>query len=675
MILKYFGKDISIDNLKKEIKIDKEGTTAYEIIKISKKHGINATGYKNFDIKTSHTFPIIAHTINNKLQHFVVVLKTSKDMVLVADPAKGIVNISIKEFENIYTGVAITFENMNISIKSMFKSKRTLALIIFIILFLSLINILYSYMLSYVIENFSNNTVNLVIILLFIIGVFKEVFSLIKERLLLKYQLSIDRAITIPTLKKIITLPHSFYQRMGSGELISKVNDLSHVKDMIFAVSQVLFVNVIVIFISLIFVSIINCYLLIINFIVFLFIYFVNKRFYKKHLYETYDLQIKNEVLGSKISDTLIGIISIKNLSKEKYFGNKICVLYDGVIDRYKNLNISYQKRMFISKLVSLFVIILMIILLMNMNITTNVLFALYTEIIILDSINSLCDLEPIYTNFKSAYARIKEVWEQKGINDEESLINIENIKFKNLNYNYEDNVILNNFNLVINKNDFVMINGSTGSGKTTLFKILTKQLKICDNKVFINNQDVNSFSEKTIRRSITYVDQKTKLFNETLIENINLGSENKLKPRLKRIISNELNKNNIDYNYLVDNTNSNLSGGQVQLIIIAQTIVNGGDLIIFDETTSQLDEKTERNVLRAIKEDYPEKTIILISHRKSNMDLFTKIINFDADKIKKRRINEEVKKRRIKKNKSRSIKRLGYCRNNCRNNIRGRDI
>ena len=675
MILKYFGKDISIEDLKKEIKIDKEGTTAYEIIKVSKKHGINATGYKNFDIKTSHTFPFIAHTINNKLQHFVVVLKASKDMVLVADPAKGILNVSIKEFESIYTGIVITFENTEVSIKTMFKNKRTLALIIFIVLFLSLINIFYSYMLSYVIENFSNNTINLVIILLFIIGVFKEVFSLIKERLLLKYQLSIDRAITIPTLKKIITLPHDFYQRTGSGELISKVNDLSHVKSMIFAVNEVLFVNVIVILISLIFISIINYYLLIINFIVFLFIYFVNKRFYKKHLYETYDLQIKNEVLEGKISDTLIVIINVKNLSKERYFGSKISGLYDGVIDRYKNLNISYQKRMFISKLISLFVIILMIILLMNMSITNNILFALYTQIIILDSINSLCDLEPMYTNFKSAYARIKEVWEQEGLKESESLITIENVKFENLNYNYDDNVVLNNFNLVINKNDFVMINGSTGSGKTTLFKILTKQLKICDNKVFINNKNINSFSENSIRKSITYVDQKTRLFNDTLKENIYLGSENKLKPKLKSIIDNELNKNNIDYNYLVDNTNSNLSGGQVQLIIIAQTIVNGGDLIIFDETTSQLDEKTERNVLHAIKEDYPKKTIILISHRKSNMDLFTKIIDFGADKIKKRRINEEVKKRRIKKCKSRSIKWLGYRRSNCRNNIHRRDI
>ncbi len=675
MILKYFGKNISIDDLKKEVSIDKEGTSAYEIIRVSKKHNINAVGYKNYDIKTSHTFPFIAHTINDKLQHFIVVLKTSKDMVLVADPAKGILNVSLKEFESIYTGIAITFEETEISIKTIFKNKKTFALIIFIILFLSLINVLYSYTLSYVIENFVNNLVNLVIILLFIIGVFKEVFSLIKDRLLLKYQLSIDKAITIPTLKKIITLPHSFYQRMGSGELISKVNDLSHIKNMIFSVSQVLVVNVIIIFVSLIFISIINYHLLFVNFLVIFIILYINKLFYKKHLYETYDLQIKNEVLGGKISDALNGIISIKNLAKEKYFGNKISNFYDDVVNGYKNLNLSYQKRAFIFKLLSLLVTVLIIILLINKDSATNILFLLYIEIAILDGMNSLCDLEPLYTNFKSSYVRIKEVWEQKKINLDESLINIENIQFKGLSYNFKDNVVLDNLNLIIKKNDFVMINGSTGSGKTTLFKILTKQLKISNGKVFINGKDINSFSEGQVRKSITYVDQKVKLFNETLIENINLDSENKLRPRLKKIINDKLKKNNIDYNYIVDNTNSNLSGGQIQLIIIAQTIVNGGNIIIFDETTSQLDERTERKILITLKEEYPEKTIILISHRKTNMDLFTQVINFDADKVKKRRINEKVKKQRIKKCKSRSIKWLGYRGNNCRNNFRGRDI
>ena len=104
--------------------------------------------------------------------------------------------------------------------------------------------------------------------------------------------------------------------------------------------------------------------------------------------------------------------------------------------------------------------------------------------------------------------------------------------------------------------------------------------------------------------------------------------------------------KNFIDYNYLVDNINSNLSGGQMELIIIAQALNNNCDVYIFDETTSQLDQETEKRVLKAIKRDYPDKIIILISHRKTNLNLFNKIIEFNSDKkVIIRRSNEEFKK------------------------------
>ena len=83
-----------------------------------------------------------------------------------------------------------------------------------------------------------------------------------------------------------------------------------------------------------------------------------------------------------------------------------------------------------------------------------------------------------------------------------------------------------------------------------------------------------------------------------------------------------------------------------MELIIIAQALNNNCDVYIFDETTSQLDQETEKRVLKAIKKDYPDKIIILISHRKTNLNLFNKIIEFNSDKkVIIRRSNEEFKK------------------------------
>jgi ABC-type bacteriocin/lantibiotic exporter with double-glycine peptidase domain len=94
------------------------------------------------------------------------------------------------------------------------------------------------------------------------------------------------------------------------------------------------------------------------------------------------------------------------------------------------------------------------------------------------------------------------------------------------------------------------------------------------------------------------------------------------------------LKENNIDNDYLIDNTNSNLSGGQISKIAIAQALNKKSDIIIFDETTSNLDEKTEKIILENIKNNYKDKTIILISHRKSNVNLFNKILNFNNGRL-----------------------------------------
>ena len=136
------------------------------------------------------------------------------------------------------------------------------------------------------------------------------------------------------------------------------------------------------------------------------------------------------------------------------------------------------------------------------------------------------------------------------------------------------------------------------------------------------------------IRNSILYVDQKIKVLNESIKENIFMGDfydEDVLKTSL---VDKMLKENNIDYDYLIDNTNSNLSGGQISKIAIAQALNKKSDIIIFDETTSNLDEKTEKIILENIKNNYKDKTIILISHRKSNVNLFNKILNFNNGRL-----------------------------------------
>lgn len=647
MILNHFDKKVSYDEIKSLVKMDNDGTSAYELIKASKKYGVNATGYKNYIINESSVLPLIAHTVQGKTQHFVVVRSINNNKLKIEDPSKGLLYVSLDEFKKVYTGIAIIFQDDHSLAKKEIFNKKIISLITFIILFLALLNVTYSYLLSYIVENFKYKKEIICVLIMFLsVGITKEIFGFVKERVLLKYQLLIDRVITIPTLKKIINLPHNFYQKRPVGELISKINDLSYIKEMIFVLVQVLFVNMIIIIISLIFLLLNNYYVLLLNILVIITLIIYNKYFFIKHSYKNYDLQIKNEILNSKISNSINSIISVKNLCKEKYLINALVNSYEDTINDYRSVSKLYQCRGLMMHMFILFSFILSIFLMFYSDLRiSSMLFVTYLEMNIYDSLYSICDLVPIWADFKGALIRIREVYKEKEIDNNTKVFNINNVCFKNVSYKYDKKNVFDNVNLTMRKGDFILINGPSGCGKTTIFKLLTKQIKSNGYGVLINNKNINSYPDGMIRRSITYVDQKIRLFNDTVLENITLGSKLTLRSNVKLLLDNFLKKNNISYDTMIDNTNSNLSGGQIAFISSMQALNNGGEVIIFDETTSQMDTFLERKLINAIKADYKDKIVVFISHRLSNKDLFSKIINFNGKNYNyKRRKNEKIK-------------------------------
>ena len=249
----------------------------------------------------------------------------------------------------------------------------------------------------------------------------------------------------------------------------------------------------------------------------------------------------------------------------------------------------------------------------------------------------------------------------------------VKDVEFNNFYYKYKDKITLNDIHFRLSMGDFVLIKGPTGSGKTTLFKALTKKIRFDERTILINGKTISKYNFDTLRRSIIYVEQDIKLFDDTILENITLGRKLNLRHNFKMVLEEEFKKKGIDYNILVDSANSNLSGGEIALIKIAQVLNNDFDMVIFDETTSSLDTRLEKKVLSAIKEDYKDKIVVFISHRNYNTYLFNKIIKI-KDK-KGRAIYDKTKTKRVKKIKGRRFKWLGnrwyYSRRNfCRRNI-----
>ncbi len=184
------------------------------------------------------------------------------------------------------------------------------------------------------------------------------------------------------------------------------------------------------------------------------------------------------------------------------------------------------------------------------------------------------------------------------------------------------------------------MMIGSSGSGKSTLLKLLLRYYKLERDKIMIDSIDINDYTESSIRENIVYISQHETLFNDTLKNNIDLENKSTAEQFLEIAhlccIDEIVKNNNLGFNMLIEENGFNLSGGEAQRIVLARSLMRDFKILIIDEGLNQVDTNLERKILKNIIKRYFDKTIIVISHRLENMDLFDRIIEFSNHKIKK---------------------------------------
>ena len=214
-------------------------------------------------------------------------------------------------------------------------------------------------------------------------------------------------------------------------------------------------------------------------------------------------------------------------------------------------------------------------------------------------------------------------------------------IKIKNLTYNYPGYIetVLENINIDIKKGESLGIIGVVGSGKTTLMNLLLKLYDVERGKIFIDGKDINDIPVKTIRDNICYITQDNFLFSATLKENINLFKDEykdeDIEDSTKQaMIYDEISHMDDGINTVIGEKGIDLSGGQKQRVVISRAFLNNSNIIIFDDTFSALDNRTEQHVLNNIKELTKNKTCIIVSNRISDIKDCDKIIVLEQGEI-----------------------------------------
>lgn len=216
------------------------------------------------------------------------------------------------------------------------------------------------------------------------------------------------------------------------------------------------------------------------------------------------------------------------------------------------------------------------------------------------------------------------------------------NIEFKNVCYKYPDakNNILENVTFSVKKGETVAIIGATGSGKTTLINLVPRFLDVTSGEVSVDGIDVKDYKLEDLQNKIAVVSQKACLFKGNIKENIALGLKENLIDVKKMQQAIDISQSNFVYDLEkgvlapVAQGGTNFSGGQKQRLCIARAIYKDAEIIIFDDSFSALDYKTDKIVRQKIKENLKDKTVIIVAQRIGTIREADKILVLDNGKI-----------------------------------------
>lgn len=231
-----------------------------------------------------------------------------------------------------------------------------------------------------------------------------------------------------------------------------------------------------------------------------------------------------------------------------------------------------------------------------------------------------------------------------------ESIEEFKSLQLIDVEYKIGKTIVLKNINLTIYKGETIGIIGTTASGKTSLIKLILGMTKPSKGQILINNKPLESLDPILYQRMFGYVPQSSQLFNDSIKQNIAFYRDLS-KDALELAISSAKvddfsDKFKEGINTIVSERGSNLSGGQKQRIIISRALAHKPQILILDDSTAKLDSVTEKAVLKNIKKNYKDITLIKIAAKISSINDSTKIIVIDQGEIKDVGTHEELLQR-----------------------------
>lgn len=510
----------------------------------------------------------------------------------------------------------------------------------FISLFIvSVLELLIPSFVSKIIDNLTikNNSLFFAyLLILFISYTILNLFSLLSSEIYSRY----FRNSFISLNKKVVNKIYNTEEKdLPRGRLInSTVIDSINIAEMADYFFKVLQNSILIIVILIIILknSIILGLLVLISVLIYIFFANINT---EKSSYHFKGQKEHVDKIIELLNQTLNGIKEIKTSNITKELNKKYDIVFKGWSEKYflkRKYYLNYNVKLkYIRYLVKILLYLISAYLYFNNNISIGIIVMLSTY---LDNLynhaNELISSIGVIRNYNISLNRI--LLFLNITDNEDTLINKRvkinegKIEFKKVYFAYKDTPTIKNINFVANPNEITVITGKTGSGKTTIFNLLLKLYKPDQGEILLDDINIEMINKETFFKYVSVVNQESFLFDISIRENLNLANKNKQKQieickklGIHKFIMTLPN----GYNTILRENANILSGGQKRLLVMAKVLLNNTKVILFDELTSSLDDKTTDLVIKIIKELKKEHTIIIITHKEKIMSIADNLI------------------------------------------------
>lgn len=675
MITKFYGKKVDIHSLRKLCHINKSGVSFADLIDASSK-----LGFDTFPVKLTINQlindapkPCILHWKDN---HYVVFLGiTKKGKIVVADPGFGKLKLSHEDFLKFWKfdsnskGIALlletneNFSTNEIKVEDEFKKKEyffkylkpfkgKFLLLLFLLITIAGISVFYPLINEKLVdEGISNNNIRFVAILLIaqlILYTSTNIFEFLQGWIFLNVNTKLSIKLISDFLRKLIAMPLSFFDSKLTTDIMLRVDDHSRIEEffsnhslqflvsiIVFLIYSILLLNYsLPVFIFFIIVSIIS--------VLWVYRYHNQRKYidYKRFEIETENKNILYEIVNG-ISDLKINNATAYKTEQWQKTETDLFKLNKAnmLLELKQSIGINY-----LSQLKNTLIIGYVAYLVIEQQLTFGALLSISFIIgqLTLPIENFILYLYS-YQDASISIDRLSDVYRKK---DEEQLflknqeknvpISLSNnsIQFINTKYSYlgpNSPALFNDLNINFPLNQITAIVGTSGSGKTTIIKLLLKYYQLLEGEIRYKGKNIDFIKPEEWRDKISVVFQEGYIFSDSVKGNIILGADFDEERFNKAVfLSNSfefINKLPQKELTKIGENGLGLSKGQIQRILIARAMYKDPEIIILDEATSALDAENEKIIHDNLQEFFKNRTVIIIAHRLSTVKNADKII------------------------------------------------